>query len=237
MLAIPAIVLREGHVVQLVGGLLDAAQVRLDDPQRVARDWTAQGFTRLHVVDLDADTGAGSNREVVNTLLGDLAIPVQAGGGVRTDADVATLFAAGADRVVLGSRAIDDSAWLARVAFANPDRVIVAADVRGRQVVTRGWSATTVREVTELVAEWEGLPLAAVLVTAVQLQGRMRGADLPLMQAVVRTSPFPVIAAGGVSSLSDMYALAECGVSAVVIGTALYTGAIAAAALAEEFAQ
>lgn len=237
MLAIPAIDLRDGHVVQLVGGAYDAERIRLPDPAGVARNWVTLGFSRIHLVDLDAATGAGSNRVLVETLLAERLVATQVGGGVRTEADVTALLAAGADRVVLGTRAIDDSSWLARVSYANPGRVIVAADVRGRQVVTRGWSATTIREVTELVEDWKGLPLAAVLVTAVHLEGRMRGPDLPLMQAVVQASSFPVIASGGISSLSDMRLLDECGVSAAIVGMALYTGAIDAASLSQEFAK
>jgi len=236
MLAIPAIDLREGHVVQLVGGAYDREQVRLDDPRRVAHQWAAAGFTRVHVVDLDAATGRGSNRESVTQLLFDAAATIQVGGGVRTDEDVASLLGAGAEAVVLGTRALEDLDWLAEMSHLHPGRCILAADVRERKVTTRGWAKTLARDVLQVIDEVSALPLAGLLVTAVHKEGKMLGTDLPLMEDVVDVSPFPVIASGGIGSLADVRALEDRGVAAVVIGMALYTGAIDPRILAEEFA-
>ncbi len=237
MLAIPAIDLREGHVVQLVGGEYDREQVRLDDPRLVARQWAAAGFTRVHVVDLDAATDRGSNRDVVTQLLFDRAASIQVGGGVRTDDDVASLLDGGAMAVVLGTRALEDLDWLADVSQRHPGRCILAADVRERKVTTRGWARTLQRDVLGIVEEVSALPLAGLLVTAVHKEGKMLGTDLPLMEDVVDISPFPVIASGGIASLADVRALDDRGVAAVVIGMALYTGAIDPRVLAEEFAE
>ncbi len=237
MLAIPAIDLREGHVVQLVGGEYDREQVRLDDPRLVARQWAAAGFTRVHVVDLDAATDRGSNRDVVTQLLFDGAAAIQVGGGVRTDDDVASLLDGGAMAVVLGTRALEDLDWLADVSQRHPGRCILAADVRERQVTTRGWARTLQRDVLQIIEEVAALPLAGLLVTAVHKEGKMLGTDLPLMEDVVDISPFPVIASGGIGSLADVRALDDRGVAAVVIGMALYTGAIDPRVLAEEFAE
>ncbi len=237
MLAIPAIDLREGHVVQLVGGEYDREQVRLDDPRRVARQWAAAGFARLHVVDLDAATGRGSNRESVIHLLWDRSAALQVGGGVRTEEDVASLLEAGAASVILGTRALEDLDWLAGMAELHPGRCILAADVRERKVTTRGWARTLDRDVLQVVEEVSSLPLAGLLVTAVHREGKMQGTDLPLMEDVVDISPFPVIASGGIGSLADLRALDDRGVSAAVIGMALYTGAIDSRVLTEEFSQ
>jgi len=237
MLAIPAIDLREGHVVQLVGGEYDREQVRLDDPRRVAFQWAAAGFTRVHVVDLDAATGRGSNRETVTQLLFDAATAIQVGGGVRTDEDVASLLAGGAEAVVLGTRALEDLDWLAEMSHLHPGRCILAADVRERKVTTRGWAKTLTRDVLQVIEEVSALPLAGLLVTAVHKEGKMLGTDLPLMEDVVDASPFPVIASGGIGSLADVRALDDRGVAAAVIGMALYTGAIDPRVLAEEFAE
>lgn len=237
MLAIPAIDLREGHVVQLVGGEYDREQVRLDHPRRVAQQWAAAGFSRLHVVDLDAATGRGSNRESVVQLLWDQPAALQVGGGVRTDDDVVALLDAGAAAVVLGTRALEDLAWLAEMAEQFPDRCILAADVRERKVTTRGWARTLARDVLQIIDDVSSLPLAGLLVTAVHREGRMQGTDLPLMEDVVAVSPFPVIASGGISSLADLRALDDRGVSAAVVGMALYTGAIDPHVLASEFSQ
>ena len=237
MLAIPAIDLREGHVVQLVGGEYDREQVRLDDPRHVARQWATAGFSRLHVVDLDAATGRGSNRKSVIQLLWDQAAVLQVGGGVRTEEDIVSLLEAGAASVILGTRALEDLDWLASMAELHPGRCILAADVRERKVTTRGWARTLERDVVQVVEEVSSLPLAGLLVTAVHREGKMQGTDLPLMEDVVDVSPFAVIASGGIGSLADLRALDDRGVSAAVIGMALYTGAIDPHVLAEEYSQ
>ncbi|MBA4073290.1 MAG: 1-(5-phosphoribosyl)-5-((5-phosphoribosylamino)methylideneamino)imidazole-4-carboxamide isomerase [Gemmatimonas sp.] len=237
MLAIPAIDLREGHVVQLVGGEYDREQVRLNDPLRIARQWVLAGFSRLHIVDLDAATGRGSNRETVTQMLWDGAAAFQVGGGVRTEDDIRTLLDAGAACVVLGTRALEEPDWLERVALANPGQCMLAADVRERRVATRGWARTLTRDVFSVVDEVASLPLAGLLVTAVHREGLMQGTDLPLMEDVVDASPFPVFASGGIGSLADLRALEDRGVAAAVIGMALYTGAIDPRVLAEEFPQ
>ncbi|MDQ8153169.1 MAG: 1-(5-phosphoribosyl)-5-[(5-phosphoribosylamino)methylideneamino] imidazole-4-carboxamide isomerase [Gemmatimonadota bacterium] len=237
MLAIPAIDLREGHVVQLVGGAYDREQVRLHDPVRIARQWAMAGFSRLHIVDLDAATGRGSNRDLVTQILWEGAAPCQVGGGVRTEEDVRTLLDDGAACVVLGTRALEDPDWLERVALANPGRCMLAADVRERMVTTRGWAKTLGRDVLSVVEDVAALPLAGLLVTAVHREGRMQGTDLPLMEDVVDASPFPVFASGGIGSLADLRALEDRGVAAAVIGMAIYTGAIDPRVLAEEFPQ
>lgn len=237
MLAIPAVDLREGHVVQLVGGAYEREEVRLDDPVRIARQWALSGFSRVHVVDLDAATGRGSNRDLVIQLLWDGVAALQVGGGVRTGTDVRALLDAGAAAVVLGTRAIEDPDWLYRMATAHPGRCLLAADVRERMVTTRGWEKTLQRDVLSVVDDVSSLPLAGLLVTAVHREGQMQGTDLPLMEDVVDASPFPVFASGGIGSLADLRALEERGVAAAVIGMALYTGALDPRVVAEEFPQ
>lgn len=236
MLAMPALDLRDGHCVQLVGGDYDREEVRIDDPLDVARRWIAAGFSRLHVVDLDAATGRGDNAGPVRDLLRHAAVPVQLGGGLRDDEAVDAWLGEGADRVVVGTRGVEDPAWLAERATLHPGRIILAADVTGRQVVTRGWSSRTEREILDLVAELRGIPLAGLLVTAVHMEGRMEGIDLPLMEDVADAAAWPVIAAGGISSLDDLRNLEDRGVAAAVLGMALYTGVLDPRLVAEEFA-
>jgi len=237
MITIPAVDLREGACVQLVGGDYAQERVRLTDPVSVAREWTRYGFRRLHVVDLDAATGRGSNRDVVNELLRDTAADLQVGGGVRSTSDVDDLISQGARAVVVGTRAFEDDDWLARVATTYPNEIIVAADVRDRRIVTHGWTRTLPREIIDVTEELSTLPLAGLLVTAVHREGRMEGTDLFLMEDVVDAASFPVYASGGIRSIADLRALADRGVAAAVIGMALYTGAIDPWQAAEEFAE
>lgn len=236
MLAIPAIDLRDRHCVQLVGGDYNVESVRLDDPIAVARRWAAAGFSRLHVVDLDAATGRGDNHEIVRQLLRDVSLPMQVGGGVRDDDALSALFDDGADQVIVGTRGIEDPTWLAEQAELFPGRIILAADVRDKQIVSKGWSKRTKLRLADLLAELEGVPLAGLLVTAVHKEGKMEGTDLPLIDEAVRLSAWPVIASGGVGSLQDLRSLEDRSVAAVVLGMALYTGAIDPRVVAEEFA-
>ena len=235
MIAIPAVDLRGGKCVQLVGGDYDAEKVRLDDPASVARDWVREGFNRLHVVDLDAATGRGRNDEVIREILRTAGVPVQVGGGVRDESRIERLLDEGAEYVVVGTRAVEDEDWRRDMANQFPGRLIVAADVRERYVVTKGWAETSRLNVVDFVEALAMLPLAGVLVTAVHLEGKMEGTDLPLMEDVAEASAWPVFASGGVTSLEDMRALEHRGLAGAVLGMALYTGAIDPRRLAEEF--
>jgi phosphoribosylformimino-5-aminoimidazole carboxamide ribotide isomerase len=237
MIAIPAVDLRDGVVVQLVGGSYQQERVRLDNPIEVARSWERYGFNRLHVVDLDAATERGSNLAIVRNLLFDLGIPIQVGGGVRSGDLVEELLEAGAAQVVVGTRAIEEPEWLAGLAARHPGEIIVACDVRERRVTTRGWSRTMPVDILDIVEELSSLPLGGLLVTAVHREGQMQGTDLPLMEDVVEASNFPVFASGGVATMQDLRALEHRGLAGVVIGMALYTGALDPIVVAGEFSE
>lgn len=239
MIVVPAIDLRDGACVQLVGGSYARERVRLDQPVAVARRWAECGFRHLHVVDLDAATGNGSNASVVAAILDDAGadVDVRVGGGVRTTTRVEDLFAAGARYVTVGTRAIENPDWLADLAAAHPGAVIAAADVRDRRVVTHGWTRAESTDVLDFLAAVEHLPLGGVLVTAVHREGQMVGPDLALMDDLTAASDLPIIASGGIASRDDLLALAHRGVSAAIIGMALYTGAVDPLAIAEEFSE
>jgi phosphoribosylformimino-5-aminoimidazole carboxamide ribotide isomerase len=242
MIVLPAIDLRAGHCVQLVGGSYDDERVRLGDPGRVARSWAEQGFRQLHVVDLDAATGRGSNEAVVRDVIREFAASVledapdvQAGGGVRDEDAIERLLGDGARRVVVGTRALEDPDWLEEMAHRFPGELVVAADVRDRRVVTRGWERTLPRNVLDVVEELNTLPLAGVMVTAVHREGQLQGTDLPLMEDVAESSAFPVFASGGVTTIEELRALADRGVAASIVGMALYTGVLDVRQVVEEF--
>ena len=236
MIAIPALDLRGGACVQLVGGDVAQERVRLDEPLAVAREWARYGFSRLHLVDLDAALEKGENSSLVRELLREQLAMVQVGGGLRTTDSVHDILDAGATYAIVGTRALEDLDWLAALAHDNPGEIIVAADVRERRITTRGWQRTLPRDVLDVVDELNDLPLGGLLVTAVHREGQLQGTDLPLMEDVADASVFPVIAAGGISSVGDLHALQDRGVAAAVIGMALYTGAIDPWAIVEEFA-
>ncbi len=255
MKVIPAIDLRDGACVQLVGGSYADERVRIQDPLAVAANWARLGFDRIHVVDLDAATGRGSNREIVRALLrggtsmsesiatstiagkevGAQSLKVQTGGGVRDLETIAELLDAGASEVVLGTRAIEDRDWLEEAVARYPNKIIVAADTKGRQLVTRGWLETALRNVVDFVDEVSSLPIAAILVTAVEREGRMEGPDLSLMRELALLSKAPLQASGGVRSVDDIRHLDELGVGAAIIGMALYTGVLDPQTIIEEF--
>ena len=181
MIAIPAVDLRDGACVQLVGGSYVNERVRLHDPVAVASHWSALGFRRLHVVDLDAATGHGDNGALVDQIVAMSSAEIQVGGGVRTSERVDGLLAAGARHVIVGTGAIENPAWLNELACRHPGHLIVAADVRGRQIVTRGWDHLQPTDVATFVKNLSPLPLGGILMTAVHREGRMEGPDLELV--------------------------------------------------------
>ena len=224
MIVTPAIDLRSGKCVQLVGGSYETQLVELDDPVAAAVRWSEVGFTTLHVVDLDAATGRGSNTDLVHEILHSTSATTQVGGGLRTRVLVEQMLLSGAQRVVVGTRAVEDKEWLEEIATAFPHQVIVAMDVREREIVAHGWQKRTGRSIHAELSELNALSVAGVLVTAVHREGLMAGGDATLMREIVSLTELPVQASGGVATPADLDELQDAGVSATVVGMALYTG-------------
>jgi phosphoribosylformimino-5-aminoimidazole carboxamide ribotide isomerase len=237
VIAIPALDLRGGACVQLAGGSYDQEVIRIPDPVGVALAWRQYGFRHLHVVDLDSVSGRGNNAAEILSVLDATDLEVQVGGGIRSREQIEQTLNDGAQRVVIGTRALEDPDWLVDMASLFPGSIVVAADVRGRQVLSHGWTRTHPKLVLDLIEDLNGLPLAGVLVTAVHREDAMSGTDLPLMEDVADTAEFPVFASGGLGSLNDLRALADRGVTAAIVGMALYSGAIDPWVVAEEFAE
>jgi phosphoribosylformimino-5-aminoimidazole carboxamide ribotide isomerase len=235
MIAIPAIDLRDGCCVQLVGGVYSAERVRLPDPLGVAREFARVGFQRSHVVDLDAATERGDNSRLLHDIIRDAHAEVQAGGGLRDEDRVRDVLETGARWAIVGTRALKDLDWLAELTGANPGEIILAADVKAGRVTSNGWMTSLPRTAIDLVEEVAGLPLAGILVTSIDREGRLEGPDLRLVEDVVEAASVPVLAAGGISSIAQLRSLEDRGAAAVVIGTALYVGALNPAAVAMEF--
>ncbi len=223
MIVIPAIDLRGGRVVRLRRGDPRAETVYADDPVSVARRFEEAGAARLHVVDLDAALGEGDNRLVVGEICRAVQARVQVGGGVRSLDVVRELLAAGAARVVLGTRAVLDPGFVRDAVSRVGGRVVVALDVLAGRVQLAGWreEGPTLEEALPALDE-AGAP--RFLVTAVEADGTLRGPDLELYRRVLALTERPVLASGGVRDAADVRALAAVGLEGAVVGKALYEG-------------
>ncbi len=235
----PAVDLRGGRAVRLVQGDFDR-ETAYGDPVALARSFAAAGAPWLHVVDLDAArTGEPVQRDLVLAIAAAVPVPVQTGGGVRTDADVDALLAGGVARVVLGTAALDDPDLVRRAAARHPGRVAVGLDHRrgpsGRsEVAVRGWEEGSGRDLDDVVAGLAGSGVAALVVTAIDRDGTLEGPDLAGLAAVVAATDVPVVASGGVGSPAD---LAELAALVVEVpgggGTRTLAGAITGRALVD----
>jgi phosphoribosylformimino-5-aminoimidazole carboxamide ribotide isomerase len=226
---IPSIDLRAGRLVRLEQGDYDRETVYDADPASVARRLCAQGAERIHVVDLDAArAGGAANDAAVKEILdasGD--VPVQVGGGVRTLERVETLLERGADRVIMGTAALEDPDLLVSASQQHPSRIILGLDARSGRVAVRGWLETSTLTCAELLERFANLPLAAILHTDIERDGMMSGPNLSATVELAHSTKIPVLASGGVSCVGDLVELARTGVIAgAVVGRALYNGAL-----------
>lgn len=223
MIAAPAVDLRGGRCVQLVGGRPEDERVSLPDPVAVAERWWALGFGTLHLVDLDAALGHGDNLAVLEKLLAATPAETQVGGGVRDGARIDALLAAGADRIIVGTKGIDDPDWLALQAGRNPGRLMLALDTRDGRVLRKGWTEDTGIAVEQLLSDIAELPLAGVLSTDVGREGKMEGIDRDSVARIVATCPHPAWISGGLTTPDELAFLDEQGAAGAVLGMALYT--------------
>ena len=225
MIVIPAIDLRGGRCVRLFRGDFDAETTYDDDPVEVAARFEADGARRLHVVDLDAAKGEGSNREVVREICRHVAIPVQLGGGLRSVGAVEDALEDGAARAILGTAAALDPGFVAEAVDAFGDGVVVAVDVKAGHVMTHGWQEAGPR-LEDAVPELDEAGAPRFLVTSIERDGTMDGPDLALYERIVELTGRPVIASGGVRVADDVWALRDLGLEACVVGKAMYSGTL-----------
>lgn len=235
MIVAPAVDLKGGRCVQLVGGRPEEERVSLPDPVSVAGSWWERGFTILHVVDLDAALGSGDNADLITGIVEASPAEIQVGGGIRSDERAASLLEAGVARVVVGTRALDDREWLRALARRWPGRVTVAVDTREGVVLRKGWTEETGLKVERYLPTLADLPLAGVLSTDVGREGRMAGIDREACARVFEASPHDVWISGGVTTLEELDFLDRNGASGVVLGMAVYTGTLDIETLAERW--
>lgn len=228
MEVIPAIDLLEGRCVRLYQGDYSQSQVFDENPVAVAQQWVDQGATRLHVVDLDgAKAGKPVNLEAIAAIAQTVSVPVQVGGGLRDRKSVAQLLDIGVGRVILGTVAVKQPQLVAELCGEFPGNIVVGIDARNGRVATDGWLETSEVAATDLAYQMAQLGAAAIIYTDIHRDGTLSGPNLQALRELAENIAIPVIASGGVSSLTDLLSLLglqALGVTGVIVGRALYTG-------------
>ena len=228
MILYPAIDLKDGNAVRLVHGEMGSATVFNDDPAAQARAFVEAGCEWLHLVDLNgAFAGEPVNAAPVEAILAACPVPAQLGGGIRDMATIERWIDKGLARVILGTVAVENPALVREAARAFPGHVAVGIDARAGKVATKGWAEETNVDATDLAKSFEDAGVSAIIYTDILRDGAMKGPNIEATEALARAVSIPVIASGGVSSLSDLIALRDTGViSGAISGRALYDGAI-----------
>jgi phosphoribosylformimino-5-aminoimidazole carboxamide ribotide isomerase/phosphoribosylanthranilate isomerase len=223
---LPAVDVKDGRAVRLVQGEL-AKESIYGAPLEVALEFQAAGAEWLHLVDLDAAFGRGSNATLLAEVVASLDIKVELSGGIRDDESLKRALATGCTRVNLGTAALEDPEWTAKVIKQYGDRIAVGLDVRGTTLAARGWTKEG-GELFETIERLERDGCSRYIVTDVAKDGTLTGPNLELLKSVCAATKAPVVASGGVSSLADIAAIAELveiGVEGSIVGKALYAGA------------
>ncbi len=229
MIIIPAIDLIDGKCVRLTKGEYDTKKVYSDDPLEMAKRFESHGFKRLHLVDLDgAKAGKVVNLEVLETICAYTSLKVDFGGGIKSDQDLERVLNAGADQVTIGSLAVKDpeklKGWIAKY---GPDRIILGADVKDRNIAVSGWLETSNLDLFDFIDRYYQLGIRHVLCTDISKDGMLQGPAFELYNEIMTGYPdLKLIASGGVSGIEDIKQLKENEIPSVVIGKAIYEGRI-----------
>ena len=228
MEVIPAIDLRGGRCVRLRQGDFERETVFSDDPLAMAQRWQQEGGARLHLVDLDgAAAGEPAHLAVISAIVDALDIPVQVGGGIRRAETARAWLDAGVDRVVIGTAAVRNPAMVAEVCRDHgAGRVVVSVDARDGMVALQGWQEASEVSALELAGRMAGLGVERLLYTDIARDGMLNGPDLEANASLVKETGMAILASGGVSSVDDIRRLMLTGVEGVIVGRALYTGAV-----------
>jgi phosphoribosyl isomerase A len=222
---LPAVDITEGRAVQLAQGVAGSGKT-YGDPVAAAMRWQDAGSEWLHLVDLDAAFGRGENRALQAEIVGALDIDVEMSGGIRDDESLEAALATGCRRVNIGTAALEQPEWCAKVIAEHGDRIAIGLDVRGRTLAARGWTRDG-GDLYDVLARLDSEGCARYVVTDVNKDGMLAGPNLQLLRDVCAATDAPVIASGGVTTLDDLRALMELvddGVEGAIAGTALYEG-------------
>jgi phosphoribosylformimino-5-aminoimidazole carboxamide ribotide isomerase len=221
----PAIDLRGGKCVRLRQGDYGRETVYGDDPVAMARKFVKDGAECLHLVDLDgARDGSNANLAAVQAIVKAVDIPCELGGGIRDEATIEKMLALGLDRLVVGTRALQEPEWFRAACRTFPDQLVLGIDAKHGRVATDGWLKTSETAAIDLARMFAGEPLAAIIYTDISRDGMLEGPNLEAMAEMCKAVNIPVIASGGVTTGEDVYALAMIGLDGCIIGRALYEG-------------
>ena len=225
LVLLPAVDVVGGQAVQLVQGRPGSEKV-FGDPRAAAERWQDAGAEWIHLVDLDAAFGRGSNAEIIAEIVSHLRVDVELSGGIRDDDSLERALATGCRRVNIGTAALEQPQWCDEVVAQYGDRVAIGLDVRGRRLAARGWT-TEGGDLDETLDRLEAAGCARYVVTDVAADGMLSGPNLELLAHVCSRTAAPVVASGGISTLEDLHALRALvpdGVEGAIVGTALYVG-------------
>jgi len=230
MIVIPAIDLKEGKCVRLEQGLMDKDTVFNDNPAEQALEWQRQGAELLHIVDLDgAFAGEPKNRGAIEAIVKSISIPAQLGGGIRDIATIEAYLSMGLSRVIIGTAAQRNPELVREACARFPGRIVVGIDAKDGLVAVQGWAEVTGITAVELARKFEDCGVSAIIYTDISRDGMLQGPNIEATRTLAESVGIPVIASGGVSSLRDienLMAVESSGVSGVITGKAVYTGAI-----------
>jgi 1-(5-phosphoribosyl)-5-[(5-phosphoribosylamino)methylideneamino] imidazole-4-carboxamide isomerase/N-(5'phosphoribosyl)anthranilate isomerase len=225
LVLLPAVDVAGGQAVQLVQGRAGSEQ-HFGDPRAAAERWQQAGAEWIHLVDLDAAFGRGTNAEIIAEIVTHLDVSVELSGGIRDDASLERALATGCARVNIGTAALEQPAWCERVIAEFGDRIAIGLDVKGSKLAARGWTREG-GDLHETLRRLDDAGCARFVVTDVASDGMLKGPNTALLHEVCAATTKPVVASGGISSLVDIITLAEMvprGVEGAIIGTALYVG-------------
>ncbi len=227
MYVIPAIDLRDGKCVRLIQGEYHRQITYQDNPVKQAQEFSQAGAQWLHIVDLDgAKLGKPVNIEAISAIANLGQFKIEVGGGLRDEDSVKQLLDMGAERVIIGTKAVSDFAWFSEITEKFSGKIALGIDARGSKVATHGWTQNSPQLLLDFAIEAAKLPLAAIIYTDIARDGMMTGPNLERTKALVGAVEVPVVASGGVSTIDNIKKLAELRVEAAIIGRALYEGTL-----------
>jgi phosphoribosylformimino-5-aminoimidazole carboxamide ribotide isomerase len=227
MYIIPAIDLRDGKCVRLIQGQYDRQINYRDYPIEQAREFNTDGAQWLHIVDLDgAKLGRPVNTDTISAIADLGLLKIEVGGGLRDETSIKQLLDIGVERVIIGTKAVQDFEWFSEMALKFSGRIVLGLDARGSKVATHGWTEDSSLQLLDFAVEATKLPLAAIIYTDIAKDGMMAGPNFERTKALVEAVDVPVVASGGVNTMEDIRKLAEFNPEAAIIGRSLYEGTL-----------